>query len=173
MRILLFILTVVLCSCGQGNNSQSNPDNKKNNVLDFMSEEMYTALVNYQKQYPLPKEKNDGDINLYEAFFYTKDQDTFLLIKRTGAGSQVGNDQVLMGVFKDSQLLPTVIIDSKNNYSKNFITRNYIDSTSLNAVKPERGRDYSETFPPTCNFKVISHRLSLISCDTVWYNWKK
>jgi len=92
-------------------------------------------------------------------------------IKRAADGIYLSGWNLILGVYQNNQLAPTIIRDTSSFYSKRFINKMISDSLSLKQFQPIEGAAYNESFPPVYEYKVENDRLLLNRIDTVWNQW--
>ena len=166
--VLMVIVLMLLVSCKSKNNSKSQVDKKA-----WFSQELNSKLLDYQNLYPLPidnKRKKSG-LYVYIVSFYKTHSDTMVTIKRAADGIYLSGWNLILGVYQNNQLAPTIIRDTSSFYSKRFINKMISDSLSLKQFQPIEGAAYPESFPPVYEYKVENDRLLLNRIDTVWNQW--
>jgi len=170
LKCFIIFATILLISCGQS--SRPDPTALNTNEIEKgISSQFYSELIKYQRQYPIP-EAAHNELYVFEAAFWKSGRDTFLRLQRSGEGIRVNPDQMLLGIYQDSILAPTVIRDSKQFYSMNFVRRIKSDSVALRKYYPVPGRDYSETYPPVHVYRVIGNQIKFERVDTIWERWE-
>ncbi len=159
-RYILLILIFFCYSCEKHESKKIGLDKK-----------LYQTLIEYQKKYPIPKKiiskRGSQPIYVYYAYFWLKAQDTILVFQRSSGG--ILKSEKGFGIYKDSQLMPTYIIDDKNLGNK-FITKKIINKSNDEFYWKEK-ESFPESFPPVHTFLVKNKQLKLIKIDTVWTHW--
>ena len=141
--------------------------------LKELNDELYNKLIDYQEKYPIPKKDLKLEaLYVYDAFFYKLKNDTFVLISRSPQGLNVANGDLIFGVYRDNNLLPTFIRDHWEFYSKKFLREIITDSASLKMFQPKPQIEYPESFPPLYTYKVEGTKLVLNKIDTIWDKWR-
>jgi hypothetical protein len=168
IRVFIFLSIVFFSSCGEKKNKIQNKEET------YFDESLNKELINYQKLYPIPaKEKGDEAVlYIYIVSFYKENLDTIVLVKRASDGVGLHGWDLTMGIYQNKDLLPTIIRDSKDFYSKNLVNKIVVDSQSLNIFLPITGKDYPESFPPVYEYKLTNSKLIFSRIDTVWTKWQ-
>lgn len=170
-RLILIAIVFILLSCKEKKERKIINDAKQSVKSSGLSRELYNKLIEYQHFYPIQKVARTDLLKVYEAYFTKAGKDTVLIISLHSDGVYALDNQILYGVYKDDNLAPTVIVDTKDFYSKNFVDSVVNDSNALNQLKPVKGESYPESFPPVYYFKVKGKYLMLTKIDTVWTRW--
>lgn len=175
MRILaiLLILMISFYQC----KDKPNKGNKQSVTSKIdpgsISGELYSKLLEYQKKYPPSKSSAKNVLYVYEVFFKKQlPSDTILLISRSSEGVIANESEVVFGIYQDKNLLPTIVRDSKEFYSKNFLINTIRDSIQLQKFRPIAGKNYPESYPPVYTYTIKGRELLLKSVDTVWSIWE-
>ena len=132
-----------------------------------LNKNLKNILIDYQNKFPIPNKStsNKKKIYIYSAYFWQNKKDTLVVITRSSMGI-VPNTKGF-GIYQDSELKPTFIID-ENNLSKRFILKKINDvESSLYWHK----KSFSENFPPLYTYLIKKEKLKLIKVDTVWNHW--
>lgn len=166
MKWYFVMLVFAITSCQEPKRQLGSPGNNQP-----LNSELKSILIDYQQRFPIPLSDKRGGLYIYLVSFYIKGNDTILTIKRPADGLSLEGWDLVLGVYKDSFLLPTFIRDDSALYSKGLINKQIRDSASIQFFKPAKGSDYSESFPPVYQYRKTKGKLILDRIDTVWTNW--
>ncbi|KIC01641.1 hypothetical protein OA88_12970 [Flavobacterium sp. JRM] len=141
-------------------------ENKENLDTKFRN-----LIINYQKQYPIPTEKQRKfkPIYLYSVKFKKKLNDTIIEITRTSSGidSVISKRSGDGAIYEDKELKPTLIMDN-DKLGNRFVLKkiNKIDKKYYN-----RSDIFDEGFTPIHTYKITGEKIELIQVDTIWKHW--
>lgn len=172
MRLLqgLILFFLIANSCTEGNKGKM-AEEKNKFETNRLSKELLKVLTEYQKVYPFPKEGGNS-LNVYEVAFYKSNNDTLVEIRRSSAGVEASFGQTLTGVYTDVNLLPVIVKDSAELYSKNFVLKPLRDTSALNRFRPLPAKTYPESYPPIYQYRIHGRSLFLQKIDTIWQTWR-
>lgn len=166
MRGILISLFALIISC----NNYSKKNIHTGNV-NYLEEELYSKVVEYQARYIVPKVDTDKGLYVYDVNFYKSGLDTIVGLTRSSAGIFRWPNQIIFGVYVTDKMYPTIVRDTLTFYSKKFVKKYIQDSVQLQKYKPKPNSVYSEKFPPVYKYKVSGNTLQFLGIDTVWSSW--
>lgn len=132
---------------------------------------MVKAILNYEKNVPIPNIKRENSsreyVFVYLVDFIKEKGDTIIKINRNSNGIYQNVDYY--GVYMVEGKTPVVITDN-DSLSKNFI-RIKIKNNLLNKYRIEDYKSHYDESPPVYTYKIKKNTVNLISIDTISYNW--
>ncbi|KFF01815.1 hypothetical protein [Chryseobacterium luteum] len=139
--ISFFIISLISCD-------------KEKKEQFFFSQNLYTEILKYQQENPIPNNKLNS-LSIYDISF-SKNQDTLITITISPQGIQYKN---CFGIYESNILKPTYVIDSQK-LGRKFIKiykKDSIDNYILKGTPP-----HSDVIYPFYKYKVQGDKLILI-----------
>jgi hypothetical protein len=165
---LFFRLCAIVALFYNCNGSEKHGE--KTDMQNLLSTSLYDVIVNYQKLYPI-NPKAEAIPLYYISFNKQGTDDTIVTVSLSQSGLHLTDSEKVIAVYSDSMLKPTIIRESNELLSKDFIVPKKPDSFLLKKYLPRSDVDYPESFPPIYKYKVNGKQLIHISIDTVWSKW--